>query len=210
VSEIAQQFPHAQVTGLDLEISHVQNHGLANCQFVTGNVLQGLPFADESFDFVHQHLLAATLPVQSWPLVVQELARITAPVGWVELLEIGQSMTNPGPATSRYLQWWMELSERTGFDTTVVEHLGEIFQEAGLSPVTQQRIKAPAGQWGGYAGEMLATDMIEAMQAMKQRFCAHLNLSSASFDTTVDALPTEWEEYHTTFHFYLAYGQKSD
>ncbi|HEU5383133.1 MAG TPA: methyltransferase domain-containing protein [Ktedonobacteraceae bacterium] len=208
VREMAQQFPRAQVVGLDLELSNVANNHPANCWFVAGNILQGLSFSSERFDFVHQRLLVAALPAQAWPVVVKELVRVTSSSGWVEMLEIGQSMTNPGPATSRYLEWWMELSKRTDFDTTVVEYLGDMLQGAGLKQVHQQKIKAPAGQWGGHAGTLLATDMIEVLRAMKQRYCTILQLAPTLFDATLEALPAEWEEYHTAFHFYLAYGQK--
>lgn len=208
VREMAQQFPRTQIVGLDLELSNVANNHPANCWFVTGNILQGLSFSSESFDFVHQRLLVAALPAQAWPVVVKELVRVSSPSGWVEMLEIGQSMTNPGPATSRYLEWWTELSKRTDFDTTVVEHLGDMLQDAGLKQVNQQKIKAPAGQWGGHAGTLLATDMIEVLRAMKQRYCTILQLAPTLFDATIEALPAEWEEYHTAFHFYLAYGQK--
>jgi hypothetical protein len=117
-------------------------------------------------------------------------------------------MTNPGPATCRYLQWWTEWSERTSLDTTVVEHLGELLQDAGVSQVIQRRITAPAGHWGGQVGILLMTDMIEAMASMSQRFCTALRLSPAHFSATIEALPAEWETYHTAFHFYLAYGRK--
>lgn len=208
VREMAQQFPRAQIVGLDLELSNVANNHPANCWFVTGNILQELPFSSGCFEFVHQRLLVAALPAQAWSSVVKELVRVTSPAGCVELLEIGQSMTNPGPATYKYLQWWMEFSQRTGFDTTVVEHLGDMLQDAGLEEVNQQKIKAPVGQWGGHAGILLATNMIEVLQAIKQRFCTVLQISPALFDATINALPAEWEEYHTEFHFYLAYGQK--
>ncbi len=208
VREMAQAFPQAQVTGLDLDLSSLPETWSANCQFVTSDILRGLPFADGAFDFVHQRFLATTLPAQSWPSVVRELARVTQPGGWIEMMEIGQSMTNPGPATCRYLQWWTAWSERTGLDTTIVEHLGGLLQDAGVSQVAQRRITAPAGHWAGQVGTLLMTDMIEAMASMSQRFCATLRLSPALFASTIEALPAEWEMYHTAFHFYLAYGRK--
>ncbi len=210
VREMAQQFPRAHVIGLDLELSNAAQNHPANCWFVTGNILQGIPFSSESFDAVHQRLLVAALPAQAWPVVVKELARVTSPSGWVELLEIGQSVTNPGPATSHYLEWWMELSKRTAFDITLVEHLGDLLQDAGLQHVHQRTIKAPAGQWGGHAGVLLAADMVEVLRAVKQRFCQMLQLAPALVDATIEALPAEWEQYHTMFHFYLAYGQKEE
>ena len=208
VCDMARQFPQAQMTGLDLDLSHLPAPWPANCQFVAGDVLVGLPFADGSFDFVHQRCLADQLSIPTWPMVARELARVTRPGGWLELVELGQSITNPGPATSRYLRWWAQWSEHTGIHTTVVEHLGELLQHAGLDQVAQRRIIAPAGQWGRQAGTLLMTDMLEIMQAMRQRFSATLRLSLALFDDTIEALPAEWEEYHTAFHFYLAYGRK--
>ncbi len=206
--EMARQWPQALITGLDLDLSHLPVSWPANCQFVAGDVLTGLPFADACFDFVHQRCLADTLSAPTWPMVARELARVTRPQGWIELVELGQSVTNPGPATSRYLHWWRELSERTGVHTTVVEHLGDLLQSVGLQQVAQRRITAPAGQWGGQAGTLLMTDMIETMQSMSQRFCTTLHLAPTLFDATIDALPAEWEAYHTAFHFYLAYGRK--
>jgi len=63
-------------------------------RFVRANLLQGLPFADDRFDFVHQRALAWAVPVRSWPVLVQDLVRVAAPGGWVELVE-GQAEFEP-------------------------------------------------------------------------------------------------------------------
>lgn len=206
--EMAQQFPQAQVIGLDLDLSHISASWPANCQFVEGDVLVGLPFADDSFDFVHQCCLAGQLSTPTWPMVIRELIRVTRPGGWIELVELGQRVANPGPATTRYLRWWGEWSERTGIYTTVVEHLDDLLQYAGLGQVAQRCIIAPVGQWGKQAGTLLMTDMIETMQMMQRWFCRTLRLSPTLFTATLEALPAEWEKHQTTFHFFLTYGQK--
>lgn len=206
--EMAQAFPHAQVTGLDLNLSSLPATWPANCQFMIGDVLQGLPFAEATFDFVHQRCLAATLPTPSWPAVICELVRVTCPGGWIELVDLGQSITNAGPATCKYLHWWRLWSEEAGVDTTVVEHLGSMLQNTGVSQVLQRRIIAPVGQWAGQVGTLFMTDLLEMIAAMSQPFCATLHLSPHDFSETIEALPAEWEHYHTAFHFYLACGQK--
>jgi SAM-dependent methyltransferase len=208
VCEMAQTLPQAQVTGLDLDLAALPAVWPANCQFITGNVLRGLPFASETFDVVHQRFLAATLSARSWVVVIRELVRVTRPGGWLELVELGQSMSNPGPATCRYLQWWRAWEARTEQDTTIVEHLGTLFQKAGLHQVRQRRIIAPVGQWGGQAGTLLMTDLLESIASMSQPFCSTLHISPHDFSATIEALPAEWEQYHTALHFYLAYGQK--
>lgn len=208
VREMAQTLPQAQITGLDLDLAALPAAWPANCQFVVGDVLRGLPFASETFDVVHQRFLATTISARSWFAVIRELVRVARPGGWLELVELGQSMSNPGPATCRYLQWWRAWEAQTERDTTVVEHLGALLQNAGLCQVRQRRIIAPVGQWGGQAGTLLMTDLLESIASMSQPFCSALHLSPHDFSATIEALPAEWEQYHTALHFYLACGRK--
>src|SRR5712692_6141883 len=107
VIEMARTFPGAQVVGLDIELPRQSAPALpSTTSFVQANVLDGLPFADRSFDFTHQRLLVLAIPAAHWPLVVGELVRVTRPGGWVELLEGGDVFLNAGPATQRFLAWW--------------------------------------------------------------------------------------------------------
>src|SRR5262245_61759287 len=78
------RFPEALVTGFDLEPSKPE--APPNYRLVRGNLLQGLPFASGSFDFVHQRLLMLAVPLRLWPGVVDELVRVLQPGGWLELV----------------------------------------------------------------------------------------------------------------------------
>lgn len=109
---------------------------------------------------------------------------------------------------------WMEeeLRERYHVPKDVarawVEHLGDLLQNTGVSQVLQRRIVAPVGQWAGQIGTLFMTDLLEMMATMSQPFCTTLHLSPHDFPATIEALPEEWEQYHTSFHFYLACGKK--
>src|SRR5579883_2951423 len=118
--EMALLFPQAQVVGIDVNVPPVDeaaSGGAAseplppNYRFVAGNVLEGLPFPDASFDFVHMRLLVAGIPHDRWPGVIKELARVTQPGGWVESVE-SPSLQRGGPATERIIQWIRDLSAR--------------------------------------------------------------------------------------------------
>jgi SAM-dependent methyltransferase len=89
--EIATAYPKARVTGFDVEDMQRTTSPLLNYQFSQGNVLNGLPFASHTFDYVHQRLLVAGIPLDTWPWVVAELRRVTRPSGWIELVEMGTS-----------------------------------------------------------------------------------------------------------------------
>ena len=70
--EVVREFPNANVFGLDLLPAPVDdgaasqspnNPRPANYVYIQGNALDGLPFADGTFDFVHQRLLVAGIPL---------------------------------------------------------------------------------------------------------------------------------------------------
>src|SRR5579884_1268024 len=87
--EMARQFPFAQVVGFDLEPPIIPTWEVPpNYHFVQGDLRYGLPFADHTFDFVHQRLLGAALPASSWSYTISELVRVTRPGGYIEVLEV--------------------------------------------------------------------------------------------------------------------------
>src|SRR5258708_5091269 len=120
--EIALEFPSASVFGVDLEPPHAASSSAAiptsppNYHFVQGNVLQGLPFSDDTFDFTHQRMLVAAIPTQDWPRVVQELARVTRSGGWIELMEYRIPLFNAGPATELLFKWTQDMLLSRGID----------------------------------------------------------------------------------------------
>ncbi len=61
--EIAATYPQAHVGGFDLEDIPRTVSTPLNYQFSRGNVLGGLPFAAQHFQYVHQRLLVAAIPL---------------------------------------------------------------------------------------------------------------------------------------------------
>ena len=56
-----------------------------NIKFVEGNVLDGLPFKDSTFDYVFMRHLCYGFTDQDWKNVIDEIIRITKPGGWIEV-----------------------------------------------------------------------------------------------------------------------------
>ncbi len=214
--EMALQLPHAQVVGLDLEQTRqILLPGVAdNYRFVQGNLLSGLPFANQSFDYVHQRFLVAGLPAKQWPFVIGELVRATCAGGWVELVEAGNTFLQAGPATQQFLTWWIALSQSRGIDASVVEQLGGLLHHAGLQHIQTRAIDLPVGGWGKgeqrRIGDLLAKDMLAGFPSLKGACCTLLHLPSDEFDQVMRALPEEWAKLHTQYRFYVAYGRRSE
>lgn len=206
--DMAQDLPRAQIVGLDIEIPRPGALAVpSNLKLVHGNVLERLPFADRSFNFVHQRLLVAAIPTPQWPIVVAELARVTTPGGWIELIEAGDAYLNVGPALSQFLHWSRVVSEERGIDVGRVAYLDDLLLEAGLQKVEKRVMRVPVGSWGGRLGYALAQDTLAAFEGLRGLFCQKVPLPPEQFNAILAALPDEWNIYHTEFAIFATYGQ---
>ncbi|CAI2185370.1 17066_t:CDS:2, partial [Funneliformis geosporum] len=86
VTEMAYEYPSAVFVGVDISpIFPSELKKPENATFLQ-NMLDGLPFEDDTFDFVYQRFLASAISEEQWKdEVIYELYRVTKPGGWVEL-----------------------------------------------------------------------------------------------------------------------------
>ena len=207
--EMAQAFPSSRVVGLDRSLlQQFSYHDPSNFLLVTGDILVCLPFADTSFDYVHQRCLSPVIPASRWQSLLFELARVTRPGGWIEVLEYGSKYVSAGPNTEQFLVWSEKTEALHGFDPLLTRHLEPVFQRAGLQRTQQRIIPVPLGNWGGPIGHVMSKSIEASIRSVKQRIITSLRVSSQDFDRVLDALPTEWETYKTTYEFSATYGQR--
>jgi SAM-dependent methyltransferase len=206
--ELCAEFPDARVVGLDLEVS--KRPWPAAYRFVRANLLQGLPFADDRFDFVHQRFLAFGVPVRSWQVVVQDLVRTTRPGGWVELMEGGTEVEPAGAAIERLNELAQRLSRTRGLDSTgiVFRSLDSYLTRAGMAQVERRTVRLPLGEWGGRVGSLMATDGRARMTRMGPAFEAAFGIPEREYRELLTAMQQEWEELHSTYSVVIAVGRK--
>jgi SAM-dependent methyltransferase len=182
----------------------------ATYRAVRGNVLQGLPFRRDSFDFVHQRFLFSGVPVTDWPDEVAELVRVCRGGGWVELVEGATLLERPGPATRRLVDLLLEVNRRAGLDTqsAVFRGLHLYLHDAGVTDVERRAVELPIGEWAGRVGSLMASDFRALFTRMSPTFTAELGVPAAECIELVRAARMEWEEFHTMYPVAAAWGQK--
>ncbi|CAG8523420.1 10698_t:CDS:2, partial [Ambispora leptoticha] len=67
-----------------------------NSAFLQCNVLHGIPFPDNTFDFVHQQGLRLAFTRKNWKTTIDDILRVTKPGGWVEFCEIDSYVRSTG------------------------------------------------------------------------------------------------------------------
>ncbi len=173
--ELAALFPTAKVFGVDMVTPAVDREATSgngldrrplNYTFVQGNILDGLPFSERSFDFTHQRLLATAIPKDRWPYAIADMARVTKPGGWVELAEPGWPQ-DAGPGLTNLWDSWVALCALRGADFRIGPTIGDLLESAGLRQVTRHMKAFPMGVWGGRLGQMSATDCLATGEALR-------------------------------------------
>ncbi len=213
--EMATLFPNANVIGVDLVPTEEVTFGYGmerrpdNYVFVQGNVLEGLPFANASFDFIHERLLVAALPAARWPGVVNELVRVAVPGGWVELAECGVPQDG-GQGFMTLWGSWIELCKRRGIDFTMGYTIGDKLKAAGLANVQMRQVNFPMGRHGGRVGVASATDCLAVGQALRAGVIGMGIYSEKDYDRIYAQADHEFKQARGRGYlpFYVAYGQR--
>ena len=208
VMDLAREYPHSRVVGIDIEAPPAKETTPLNCVFYEGDILKGLPFPNFTFDYVHQRLLVDAIPAIKWPFVISELVRVTRPGGWVELLESGDVYHRMGPAQKHLKKIWDAGIAQAGFDLSLMPLLNTMLIDAKLGGVKLEIIEVPLGKWAGHIGEMMGINIYHVTKGLKGLYTSTFGMSPKTFDDIIAVLPEEWENNHTTYEFYIVYGQK--
>lgn len=57
------------------------------CKFSYGNLVKGLPYADNTFDFVQIRFFVYALTEKEWPIAIKEALRVTKVGGLLQIIE---------------------------------------------------------------------------------------------------------------------------
>ncbi len=151
VLRVASEYPHVQVTGVDISERMVgyarslaQASGLPNAHFRVMDVLHPLEFPAYSFDLVNARTLVGLMTPQTWPALLHELVRVSRHGGTLRLTEFEMPMTT-SPAfekiSSLILQAMREAGRSYSLDGryfTLTPMLGLLLREAGCRNIKKR------------------------------------------------------------------------
>jgi ubiquinone/menaquinone biosynthesis C-methylase UbiE len=169
-------------------------------------MLEGLPFSDNSFDFVHQRLVIVALPTDQWVRQIQELLRVTRPGGWVELVEGDLLPGGPGIQTLNALG--EQVSQKRGMSFGNASMIGEYPRQAGGGRVEQRTVTIPVGKKTGRLGAMAETDYLAIYTSVRGFLIAQELITEEQHNQALAQARAELASGKLTWPFYIAYAQK--
>lgn len=206
--DMCREWPEAHVVGLD--VAPGKPGAPPNYGMVRANLLRGLPFPNRTFDFVHQRFVASVaIPITRWPAVMRDLVRVTAPGGWIELVEGGFDLHPAGPATQRVSKLARQVGRayRVDVDAVVVNVLGEDLRRAGLEEVTHRTVDVPIGEWGGRAGSLAATNVRSLHLRLAEAY-ERLGVSRPQLHGLLHEMRDECERLRSCGRSVIAFGRR--
>lgn len=118
--DVAFVYPDVRVVGLDRNESTIQyamtratKEHADNVSFEVHDVTTGLPFQNESVDYINLSLANSFLLKDQWPQLFTECQRILRPGGWLRSIEWLVTQTS-SPAIFKLLQMFNEVLQKDG------------------------------------------------------------------------------------------------
>jgi len=203
--ELAEEYPQTNVVGVDITNS-VQNMP-DNFTFVSGNILDRLPFADATFDYVHMRFLALAIPITKWPTAIQEMLRVTQIGGWIELVEFN-TPAGGGPAFERIQSYWHQLADKFGMSNTAGTQIAPLLRDAGLSNVRDRAVVINTLDQRNRAGRLAIADLYSGLSSSRPALIATGLTTAPEFDTLTTAVRDEITQHNTAWEIHAAHGQR--
>lgn len=206
--EMAQNYPNANIIGIDTrDLYHYQTPLPENYIFIQADILGELPFAGRLFDFVNQRFQAMNIPRDRWQGVVQEMTRVTATSGWVELAEMG--VAYGAPAVNQLSQWMSMLLSQYNVDIDIAAHLDTLLQDAGLAHIRIEMFTIPIGKFGGHVSRWCAENLRLLFQRLREPILTARIATTQAFDTAIAQFQAELQTTHCVAPLYAAFGQRT-
>ncbi|CAG8570632.1 6166_t:CDS:2 [Gigaspora margarita] len=197
-------YPNIEIYGLDISLLQLTNTKPKNFTFIKANVLEGIPFEDNTFDFVYQRFLSYAYTKDEWSSAINELVRVLKPGGFLELMEPSPSLFDLGPIAKRIWDAQSSLVIQRGVDLEVYQRLEEYLQNQGHLENIEKVVKEI--RHGVKSNDIQfnkvgINNIVSIMAGMKAHTTKILQVSDDEFDELLKA--AEKELYESDFYYYL-------
>ncbi|KAG0305804.1 hypothetical protein BGZ98_003557 [Dissophora globulifera] len=214
--EMAREFPKAELFGVDISPIYPNSELSANpgtvvppnCHFQLCNVLDGLPFPDNFFDFIYMRLVVYAFSPAQRKQVNLDLMRVLKPLGHIQLVESDGIVYNAGSTTEMVNALSIETAKKRSVDPTEVQRLKPGLRRVGFTQVRSFCIALPVGGWGGIIGQLSQQNMHGLAKIWLRGELGRKTEDECK--STLEEMDRECELLRSFYRVWLVTGQKPD
>ncbi|KAI9010402.1 S-adenosyl-L-methionine-dependent methyltransferase [Phycomyces nitens] len=195
VMDMAIDYPNARVTGLDIMDMFPAMIRPENVTFELANVLDGIPYPDSSFDFVHMRLMISAFRKEEWPFVITEIRRVLKPGGLAQFFESDFTYKGQSPAIDSLISELLRLMEERGQNPWVASQLGEMLKEKAFDHIELDQRKIDYADTVNPISREMLWNWKNVFMSLKPFLNEHLNATSQEYEEIVKQFAKECHQY---------------
>ncbi|RIB24494.1 S-adenosyl-L-methionine-dependent methyltransferase [Gigaspora rosea] len=210
--EMALDYPSSTFVGIDLnpEMFPTDNQRSPNVGFIECNVIQGIPFPSNTFDFVFMCRMWGAFTGSQWSTLINEIVRVLKYDGWIEIVEGDPMYKNGGKIFKKIYDVSSEqFLNANGISPDILNSIPKfIEQNDELTDFSYNKVNAPLGEWKGYFGFV----MLKSVRKFMEDFVFlpdALNISKDQYLQLLDDFEKEANENKTSLDLYRFFARKS-
>ncbi|CAG8582672.1 270_t:CDS:2 [Dentiscutata erythropus] len=180
--------------------------GPKNVDFVTANVIDGLPFGDNSFDFVYVRNMAYDIQESQWSSLIKECTRVLKPGGYIEITEAELRALNCGPLLKKLSKKFFDYILSTKVNLLISEKIEEILKSTNKYHDIIDHHQRPfaLGCWPTHLKDAYRTYSLDVFRSVIK----FSDVKEKDYDQTVQKLMSEANSYRTHFFIHKYLTQK--
>ena len=175
---------------------------------VRADLARGLPFRDEAFDYVHYRTIPFGAREQDRARQVDELVRVLAPRGWIEIVETEPTLEPLSPSTERLLRHIWRLLEAGPDAGAAPESPADLLRIRGLLDVEARRYELPIGPWGGAVGNAMLSNFRAVVGTVAPAMEVRLGIPTLETLELVARSTEEIEQGRTVAPLWFVWGRR--
>ncbi|RHZ83193.1 hypothetical protein Glove_99g148 [Diversispora epigaea] len=207
ITDIATEFNSSTFIGIDGDEARARIQiELPNAAYLHHDLLDELPFPDDTFDFVNQRFFTMTTGDKWKKFILPEIIRVTKPDGYIELMEMN-TWKDMGPVTKRMTKAYNDYIQTRGVYHLDPSPLNQIL----ISTKQIKNIKCEhriTPFWGGRASQLVCRNQFEKIEVHKLELCKFMEIKERKFDDMIKIMYEEVNKHKTFSKTYRIYGQK--
>ncbi|KAL1920833.1 uncharacterized protein VTP21DRAFT_11468 [Calcarisporiella thermophila] len=206
--DMATDFPKSHFIGID--VSPVFPHQIVpgNCRFQLANLIKGLPFADETFDYVFQRCVHFGLVKSEWPGVIQELLRVLKPGGYLEIVEADYDLKRGGVAFRKISRGLVNSMRAREIEPSWARDIRSHFDQLGLEDVQSLTMPFPLGKFAGRIGELGRDNWVQLFRSLRPYLSQVMNISTEEYDEAEPDMQRDMESHRVYIDIVSTYARK--
>ncbi|KAG0789437.1 hypothetical protein G6F22_006710 [Rhizopus arrhizus] len=179
IMDMINDYPNCTYHGCD--IVDTTNKILKVDQFTYnyGNVLVGLPYEDNTFDFVQMRFFILALRKEEWPLAIKEIIRVVKPGGMIQLMEPDLELPrDSSSAYHRLIKSFHSVAHSRGQDFLIASQLEGFFLETNMVKIVEHDKRGCNMSSNTVTAKKFVWDLVESAKSAMPFARSTLGLSS--------------------------------